>query len=412
MRIAMISYHTSPLAQPGVGDGGGMNVYVRQLATALARLGIHCDVYTRADSKDDVGSVRVEPGFEVHFIESGPKRDLPKERLLQYVRHFTDGVLRHIFTERNGHVDLVHANYWLSGIAGHTIKHELNVPLFTSFHTLEKAKKIGRESPDDGYDSTVRIWHEQRVMGCSDAILASCGPEAEWITRLYNVDPFQIRVVPLGVDRAFFAPGDQKMARSAIGLPRDDKIVLSVGRVQPLKGFLLGAKAVERVLEEMDVHFVLVGGPSGPEGEDELARLRAMSRRGTLKGRMHFFAPQPHEILSSFYRASDVVLVPSRTESFGLVALEASATAKPIVASAVGGLTTLVKDGRSGHLVRDRSVEGFAAKVSGVLAHSDRGEAMGRNAYHHTRGFTWSNSAKYLLEILEDRQSNELVLCG
>ncbi len=412
LRIAMISYHTSPLAQPGVGDGGGMNVYVRQLATALARLGICCDVYTRADGQNVPGTVRVEPGFEVHYVLAGPPADVPKESLLHFVRDFTDGVLRHIKEKRGNKVDLVHANYWLSGIAGHTIKHELNVPLFTSFHTLEKAKRIGRVSPDDGYDSTVRVWHEQRVMRCSDAILASCAPEAEWITRLYGLSPAQTRIVPLGVDRAFFAPGDKKMARQALGLPQEGRVVLSVGRIQPLKGFSLGAEALELVSNELDVHYVLVGGPSGYDGVRELERIRRFSAQGGLKERLHLFAPQPHELLSSFYRACDLALVPSRTESFGLVALEASASGRPTVASAVGGLLTLVKHGRTGHLVKDRAPRSFAESVIDVIGESDRGVEMGEEAYLHTRSFTWNQSAKYVLEILEDSLSNELVLCG
>lgn len=412
MRIAMISYHTSPLAQPGVGDGGGMNVYVRQLATALARMGNHCDVYTRADGQTGPGTVRVEPGFEVHYVAAGPTEDVPKERLLHFVRDFTEGVLRHIKEKRGNKVDLVHANYWLSGIAGHTIKHELNVPLFTSFHTLEKAKRIGRVSPDDGYDSTVRVWHEQRVMGCSDAILTSCSPEAEWITRLYGLSPAQTRIVPLGVERAYFAPGDKKMARKALGLPQEGKIVLSVGRIQPLKGFLLGAEAIDLVAQELDVHYVLVGGPSGFDGVSEFERIRRYGALGGLKERLHLFAPQPHELLSSFYRACDLVLVPSRTESFGLVALEASASGRPTVASAVGGLLTLVKHGRTGHLVKERTPRSFAQSIRDIIGESDRNEEMGEQAYLHTRDFTWSQSAKCVLDILEDSLSNELVLCG
>ncbi|MDQ3107004.1 MAG: glycosyltransferase, partial [Actinomycetota bacterium] len=334
--------HTSPLAQPGTGDGGGMNVYVRELATALARAGVRCDVYTRAIDGDQAPIVSVEPGLAVHHVPAGPLRPVAKEALHGLVPEFTDAVLQRMAA---GHVaDALHANYWLSGIAGHTIKHELDLPLVSTFHTLDRVKA----EVDLADDSEHRSEEEARIIGCSDSVLASCDDEVAQLVRLYGADPGRVEIVAPGVDHAFFSPGQQRQARRAIALPEDGRMLLFVGRIQPLKGVEVAIAALAELSDRCpDAFLVIVGGPSGPDGEAEVDRMHKLVADLGLAGRVRFVAPQPHELLSTFYRAADVCVVPSRSESFGLVALEAAACGIPVVAAAVGGLTSLVEDGRT-----------------------------------------------------------------
>ncbi|MGC8481012.1 MAG: glycosyltransferase [Acidimicrobiales bacterium] len=410
MRVAMLSFHTSPLDQPGIGDSGGMNVYVRRLASSLGRLGVECDVFTRRTSPDMPQTIQVEPGFRVHHIDAGPNGHLPKEALSCYLSEFTDNVTEYIYKSTDDGIDLVHANYWLSGVAGHALKHEFGVPLFTTFHTLERAKALGRTGDDDLVDASERILAEHRIMGCSDAILVSCAPEEQWLSELYGIPRERVHVVPLGVDRAYFSPGSKAMARSACGLPRDGKIVLSVGRIQHLKGFPIALEAAIRAGD--DVHFVLVGGPSGHDGERELRALEELRLGLGHAERVHILPPQPHETLSSLYRAADVVAVPSRTESFGLVALEAAACGRPVVAASVGGLTSLVDHEETGLLVEERTPAQFSAALRQVLDDPDVMSRMGARALVKVEQYTWRHCAQRLLSLYGDRQGRRLLNCG
>jgi D-inositol-3-phosphate glycosyltransferase len=235
-RLAVLSYHTSPLAQPGTGDGGGMNVYVRELSSALARLGHDVDVYTRRDNPLVRDVEFVEPGFRVHHVTAGPARTLDREELQEYVGEYTDS-LKALF-RRSGAPDAIHANYWLSGLAGHRLKHELNIPLVMTFHTLERVKADTFEAESDD-----RAFQEAAIVTCADAVLASCDVEATQFIQLYNADPERVHVVPLGVEHAFFAPGYRPQARRALGLADDATLLLFVGRLQALKGADLALEA-------------------------------------------------------------------------------------------------------------------------------------------------------------------------
>ena len=397
--------HTSPLAQPGTGDGGGMNVYVRELSSALARAGVSCDVYTRAVTADQAAVVHVEPGLRVHHVPAGPLAPVAKELLPALVDDYIDAVLDRL---RDGFPpDAIHANYWLSGVAGHHIKHELDLPLVSTFHTLDRVK-----AEVDEAESELRAEAEARTMDCSDALLASCTEEANQLVRLYDADPERIEIVPPGVDHAFFAPGNRRQARRALGLPETGAMLLFVGRIQPLKR----ADVAVRTLHELatghpDTFLVLVGGPSGPRGDDELAELHRLVGELGLADRVRFVAPQRHELLSTWYRAADVCLVPSRSESFGLVALEAAACGTPVVAAAVGGLTTLVDDGSTGFLIEDRDPRSYASRVATILDDRALATAMGARAAERARGYTWSIAAARLRRIYADLTARQLVQC-
>ena len=401
--LAVLSMHTSPLAQPGTGDGGGMNVYVRELASALARGGVECDVYTRAWSPELAAVVPVEPGLRVHHVAAGPLGEVPMAELPELVGEFTEGVLARI--EQGHRTDAIHANYWLSGMAGHALKHVLDLPLVSTFHTLALVKGDGEGDPPG------RARAEADVMGCSDAVLASGPAEAAQIASLYGADPGRIEVVAPGVDRAFFSPGHRPQARRALGLAAPGPMLLFVGRIQPLKGVDVGVRALAALDDLPDAFLVVVGGPSGPEGHAELARARELVVGLGLAGRVRFVPPQRHELLSTYYRAADVCLVPSRSESFGLVALEAAACGTPVVAAAVGGLRTIVSHGRTGFLVEGRDPASFAAYVGDLAHHPLLAERMAEAAAAGARRYTWSGAATALRRLCDELTARSPVAC-
>jgi D-inositol-3-phosphate glycosyltransferase len=417
--------HTSPLAQPGTGDGGGMNVYVRELSSALARSGVRCEVFTRADDLGQPSVIAVEPGFRVHHVPAGPVGPVPKEALADLVEDWTAGVdrrLRQLADLEGAAVDAIHANYWLSGLAGHTLKHELDVPLVSTFHTLDRVKAEASPEELSSAEPARRARAEADIVGCSDLVLASCTVEAEQLVQHYGAEPDRVEIVAPAVDHAFFGPGQQAQARRAVGLPGDCPILLFVGRIQPLKGLAVAVEALARVVESgvegpstakrpADARLVVIGGPSGPHGLSELANVRSRLARLGLEGRVHMVPAQRHEVLSTYYRAADVCVVPSRSESFGMVALEAGACGVPVVASGVGGLTTLVDHGRTGYLVDDRDPDMFAAFVVALLTDPDHAEAVGRGAAARAARYTWADAAGRLHRRLDELTARELVAC-
>lgn len=427
-RLAVLSLHTSPLAQPGTGDGGGMNVYVRELCSALARVGISCDVFTRAWSADLPDTVHIEPGFRVHHIAAGPRAPMAKEALPGVVDEFAAGVLSVMRATRDGlpqrgpdgrwlpedetlPFDAVHANYWLSGIAGHIIKHELNLPLVCTFHTLDRVKAEASPEEVEADAPHRRAEAEAAIIRCSDTVLASCTVEALQITELYDADPGRIRIVAPGVDHAFFGPGDRRQARRALGLPEAGPMLLFVGRIQPLKGVEVAIRTLALVRRSHpNAHLVLVGGPSGPQGEAEVERIHALAA-DLVPGAVTFVRPQLHELLSSYYRAADLSLVPSRSESFGLVALEAAACGTPVVASNVGGLRSLIDDGRTGYLIDSADPAAFASAVDRIVSQPLVAERLGTSAVLRAREYTWSSAAHQLVELYQELTTGRLVEC-
>ena len=418
-RLAVLSLHTSPLAQPGTGDGGGMNVYVRELSAALARSGAVCDVFTRAWSDTLPATVMVEPGFRVHHVSAGPPTPMAKELLPGVVDEFAEGVLKYMESAGGGSddedlpFDAVHANYWLSGVAGHTIKHQMNIPRVSTFHTLDRVKAEFSPEEVEADSAHLRAEAEAATINCSDTVLASCSVEAEQISGLYHADPSRIRIVAPGVDHAFFGPGYRPQARAALGLPMDGPLLLFVGRIQPLKGVEVAVRALASLgTDRPDARLAIVGGPSGPRGDVELDRMVDLVDELGLGDRVVFVPPRPHELLSTYYRAADVCLVPSRSESFGLVALEAAACGTPVVASDVGGLRTLVDHGRTGFLVEDPTPEAFAAWIRQILAEPLLAERLGTGAVLRARRYTWARAASLLHDLYEELTVGRLVECS
>ena len=400
-RLAVLSLHSSPLTQPGSGDSGGMNVYVRELVSALAQAGVESTVYVRRwrDGLADV--VDVEPGFRVVHVDAGDP-SLAKEDLPGTVDEFTEGVLAHL--DATGPVDAIHANYWLSGVAGHRIKHERGIPLVSIFHTLARVKaETGDPEPER------RVRAEVDVVRCSDAILANAPAERDQLVEYYGAPPERVEIVPPGVDHAFFSPGPARGARAALGLG-DHPVLLFVGRIQPLKGVDVAIGALAQ-LGRPDAVLLVVGGASGAEGDGEVARVHALVDELGLAGRVQFVPPQPHHLLSSYYRAADVVLVPSRSESFGLVALEAAACGTPVVAAAVGGLRTLVQDGETGFLVDSRDPAAYAERVRRILDDGELARGFSRQGVVLAGHYTWPVTAARLRRLYGDLTTRDLVRC-
>jgi D-inositol-3-phosphate glycosyltransferase len=403
MNVAVLSLHTSPLAQPGTGDGGGMNVYVRELATALARAGVTCDVFTRADREGLAPVINVEPGFRVHHVEAGPVASVAKEDLSGLTDTFADAVATRI--ETNGlNPQLLHANYWLSAVSGHRLKHQLDIPLVATFHTLARVKAEGND-----FEPEARALAEAATIGCTDMVLANTAVEAEQLVRLYGADPLRIEEVPLGVDHAFFSPGPRSGARAALGLGAGP-VMLFVGRIQPLKGTELALRSFA-ASSHRNATLVVVGGPSGLDGQSEVDRIHELARTLGVADRVRFCAPQPHHILSTYYRAADVCLVPSRSESFGLVALEAAACGTPVVAANVGGLTTLVDDGQTGFLIDDRDPECWAAAIDCILGDTQWAAEMSAASAARSRRYAWSYTAARLRRLYTDLTVRQLIEC-
>jgi D-inositol-3-phosphate glycosyltransferase len=390
VRVAVLSVHTSPLAQPGTGDAGGMNVYVLQSALELARRGVDVEIFTRATSSADPPVVQVAPRVLVRNVVAGPFEGLDKNDLPTQLCAFTAGLLRAEATHEPGYYDVVHSHYWLSGQVGWLARDRWAVPLVHTAHTLAAVKNAAL-ADGDAPEPPFRAVGEQQVVDEADRLIVNTEDEARQLISLHSADPDRIDVVHPGVDLAMFTPGDQLAARAALGMAAYGHVVAFVGRIQPLKAPDVLLRAAAKL---PDVRVLVVGGPSGNglATPDELVRL---ADELGITDRVTFLPPQPRDQLANVYRAADVVAVPSYSESFGLVAIEAQACGTPVVAAAVGGLPVAVRDGVSGVLVHGHGVDDWAAAIAGLL---ERGpETMKAAAIAHAAGFSWAHTVDALL---------------
>ncbi|MET0765483.1 MAG: D-inositol-3-phosphate glycosyltransferase [Blastococcus sp.] len=396
-RVATLSVHTSPLDQPGAGDAGGMNVYIVEASKRLAARGIAVDVFTRATSSDLPPVVEMAPGVTVRHVNAGPFEGLGKEELPAQLCAFTAAVLREEAQHEPGFYDVVHSHYWLSGQVGWLARDRWSVPLIHTAHTLAKVKNEAL-AVGDRPEPRARVIGEEQVVAEADRLIANTEEEARQLVRLYGADPERTLVVPPGVDLDRFAPGSRSAARRAVGAPEDAVVLLFVGRIQTLKApdvvlhaaaDLLAADPVLR--GRLRVH--VVGAPSG-SGLDAPEQLQKLAADLGIADLVHFFPPQAPERLAEHYRAADVAVVPSHNESFGLVALEAQACGTPVVAAAVGGLPTAVRNGVSGVLVDGHDPRDYAAAVRAVLR---RRELLSVGARRHAAQFSWERTADSLV---------------
>jgi len=395
-RVCVLSVHTSPLEQAGTGDAGGMNVYVVETATRMARRGVAVEIFTRATSSEQPPVAALAPGVLVRHVAAGPFEGLGKNDLPSQLCAFTAGVLRAEARHEPGYYDIVHSHYWLSGQVGWLARDRWGVPLVHSAHTLARVKNAALAEGDEP-EPVVRVIGEDQVVAEADRLISNTDEEARQLIELYHADPQRTVTIPPGVDLGRFRPGSRVAARTVLGLPRDAVVLAFVGRIQPLKGpdVLLRAAAelIRRDPTMRERLVVLVaGGPSG-SGLAEPTALHELAAALGISGNMRFLPPQGAGLVE-VYRAADVVAVPSHNESFGLVALEAQACGTPVVAARVGGLPVAVADGRSGLLVSGHRAEQWADALLDALGRRDE---LGGGAVAHARAFSWDRTADALL---------------
>ncbi len=393
-RVAMLSLHTSPLAPLGGRETGGMNVYVREVARELGALGIDVDVYTR---RADPALPEVEafaPGARVIQVAAGPAERVEKEEMAGLTSAFADGV--EAFRARESVTyDLVHSHYWLSAAAGEPLAERWRVPHVAMFHTLAEVKLRARASESERPD---RLEAERRLVHALDRVVAATEHEHRLLRQIYRVPSERVAVIPLGVDLARFAPGDRQAARERLGIPPEARVVLAVGRIEPLKGLDILIRAIAEMSDRSGVVLRIIGGDDRATAEVE--RLRAIAAQVGVADAVQFLGPRPHEALVDDYAAADVVAVPSFYESFGLVAVEAMASGVPVVASRVGGLASTVVDGRTGYLIPWRCPTPFAEKIELLLSNEELRRALGAGARQRMeQGYAWSVVARSVADL-------------
>ena len=380
-----------------------MNVYLDQLSRTMADRGVDITVFTRRVDANTPTVTRVQERYSVVQIESGPVASIPIPAMRRYAGDFANSVERWIRSEGT-RPDIVHSHYWLSGRCGVRLKDSLGIPLANSFHTLGKVKdaaRTDRESPS----TTDRLLTEQEVIARSDCVIASTPYEFDDLLEHYGASPERLCVSPPGVDHDIFHPGDKGQARQRLELG-DEQIVLFAGRVQAHKGTDVAVQALTHLVER-DVPGAegtvlhIVGGASGREGDDELVRCHETIAQNGLNERVRFFDPLPHRELADHYRAADVVIVPSRSESFGLVAAEAQACGTPVVAANTGGLPYVVNAAESGLLVDHHDPRAFAVAIAAILDHPSFAERLASGGVAFSKKFSWDATAERLLELYE-----------
>jgi D-inositol-3-phosphate glycosyltransferase len=401
-RIATLSVHTSPLDQPGGGDAGGMNVYVCEIAKRLAHLGIEVEIFTRATSSDLPTVVELAPGVTVRHITSGPYEGLDKNDLPAQLCAFTNGVLRVEAAHEPGYFDLVHSHYWLSGQVGWLAKERWGVPLVHTMHTMAKVKNASL-ADGDSPEPVSRVVGEAQVVDAADRLIASTTAEANQLIDLYDADPARVVTVAPGVDLDVFRPGDGVAARQRLGLEPDAVMLLFVGRIQPLKAPDVLLRAAARLVAHDPtirdrLVVAVVGGPSG-SGLAHPEHLQKLAGNLGIADLTRFVPPVTQDVLADYYRAATVTVVPSYTESFGLVAVESQACGTPVVAAGVGGLLTAVADGRSGVLVDGHDPAAYADAVRRIITAPALRERLARGGIAHAGRFGWGGTAERVLDV-------------
>lgn len=397
-RIALLTVHTCPLLQPGSGWAGGMNVYVDELARALAREGVRVDIFTRRHSKEVPATVTVDKGVVLHHIDAGPPREMDPQRTERFMGIFTDQVIDQLKFIPD--VSLIHSHYWLSGWAGLRIRSATGLPLVHSFHTLGRVKDLQR-SPGTSPTRLSRLATEEEVIAGVDRIIASTETEKIDLIEHYGAKPENICVAAPGVDHDLFTPGLKGPARMRMGWP-DVPTALFVGRVQSLKGPDVALEAFARVAETVPgLRLVMVGAPAGPEGRRDFAALQKVVKERDLVEMVTFAEPVPHSQMADVYRASDVVLVPSRSESFGLVAAEAQASGVPVIAANTGGLAHVVPAGSGGITVDGWDPDDWASAIKRILGDAELSKALATAGPLHAESFSWESAVERILEIYQ-----------
>jgi len=398
LQIAMLSVHTCPLAMLGGKLTGGMNVYVRDLSRELARRG-HCvDVYTRSQNPDIPRiSDGLGPGARVIHLPAGPEQPYDKHKVYDHLPEFVDGMLTQAETD-GIHYDVLHSHYWLSGAAAQRLLEHWSAPVIQMFHTLGEMKNVVAQRPEER-ETTRRITVEKELVHVADALIAATPAEKDQLVRLYDADPAQINVISPGVDTERFHPIPAAYAKEHIEIPSDHRMILFVGRIEPLKGIDHLLKAIARVVEQHPelregLCVSIIGGdPNSIREDDEMMRLQELRKRLGIRGVVTFLGSKNQDTLQYYYAAAEMVVMPSDYESFGMVALEAMACGTPVIASDVGGLAFLVKHERTGYRIPARDTEALADKITHLLTNEVERRRIGQRAACWAETYAWPNIA-------------------
>ena len=412
-KIATLMVHTSPLDQAGIGDAGGMNVYVVETAKKMAQAGVSVDIFTRANHSNLAESVEIADGVTVKHLVAGPFEGLAKEELPSQLGALTSAFMNYQKQLPNDYYSLLHSHYWISGQLGWMVSERTGVPLIHTMHTTAKVKNLNL-ADDEKPEPQTRAIGEEQVVKASTGLIANTDAEAASLVSLYDACPDNVFVVAPGVDLQTFSPGIGKAAaRVKLNIAPDAIMLTFVGRIQPHKG----PDVLLRAAAEMVTHsphlraklaVVIMGGASG-SGLNELEKLKVLAKFLKIEDVTHFVDPVSREVLPDWYRASDLVCVPSYSESFGLVALEAQACGTPVVATAIGGLRTAVSDGISGSLVDGHDPKAWSAVISRLIAEPQRRLLLSMGAVEHASHFGWENTARKTLDVYDwalSKQSN------
>ena len=403
-KIATLMVHTSPLDQAGMGDAGGMNVYVVETAKKMAQAGVSVDIFTRANHPNLPDTVEIAEGVNVKHLVAGPFEGLSKEELPSKLGALTSAFMNYQKQLPKDYYSLLHSHYWISGQLGWVVSEATGIPLIHTMHTTAKVKNLNLAQGEQPEPHTRAIGEEQ-VVKASTALIANTDAEAASLVSLYDACPDNVFVVAPGVDLESFSPADGKAAaRIRLDIAPDAIMLTFVGRIQPHKG----PDVLLRAAAEMVTHsphlraklaVVIMGGTSG--SINELEKIKSLAKFLKIEDITHFVNPVSRKVLPDWYRASDLVCVPSYSESFGLVALEAQACGTPVVATAVGGLRTAVSDGISGSLVDGHDPKAWSAVISRLIMEPQRRLLLSMGAIEHASHFGWENTARKTLDVYD-----------
>ncbi|WP_439331922.1 D-inositol-3-phosphate glycosyltransferase [Nonomuraea deserti] len=401
-RVATISMHTSPLDQPGTGDAGGMNVYIVESAKRLAQAGVEVEIFTRATARDLPPVAELAPGVLVRHLTAGPYEEMDRSDLPGQLCAFLSEVLRTEAMYDPGRYDVIHSHYWLSGQVGWLAKERWGVPLVHTMHTMAKVKNL-LLAQGDKPEPQARVVGEEQVVEIADRLVANTADEARELMDLYGAPEQRVAVVNPGVNLTVFRPASQGAARRRLGLPQDAHVLLFVGRIQPLKAPDVLLRAASRMLIDDPslrdrLVVACVGGPSG-NGLARPSVLTELAAELGISDVVRLVPPVAQEELADWYRAASVTVVPSYSESFGLVALESQACGTPVAAAAVGGLRTAVRHDVSGELVNGHDPAVWAGVLRRFVTAPRRRDELSRGARAHAAAFGWQGTATRLMEV-------------
>jgi D-inositol-3-phosphate glycosyltransferase len=406
INVAMLSYHTCPLATLGGKDTGGMNVYVHQLTRTLGKLGVRVDVFTRSQD-EHVPHVLHDLGYHnrVVHIPAGPEVPLPKAELERYIPKFVQGI-KSFAESKNIHYDLIHSHYWMSGLAAIELSQTWNIPFLHMFHTLVLMKNRIAQTPQE-MEGEYRILGEKKVISKANRIIAATLAEKSQLEFLYKAPSSKISVIPPGVDTRHFYPIPKDEAKEVVGVPEDSHTILFVGRIEPLKGIDKLIQAISIIQNNGELrccphNLVIIGGEPNAKSEEmnaEMARLQDMVEDLGIENFVIFLGKQDQQLLPYYYSASEIVVMPSHYESFGMVALEAMACGTPVVASQVGGLAFLVRDGETGFVVPGNDVQMLAKRLVELIKDKDLRNKLGNKSAEYAQLYAWEIISEKMIEV-------------